>query len=264
MEKITSVQNPKIKNLKRLEKAGERKAQNTILIEGVREVVLAQRAGYAIQSIFICPEIIKEQTEYPLAEVQANVSTHIITPQVYQSLTYRETTEGVIALATPKLHTLQNIKLTANPLLLVIEAVEKPGNLGAMLRTSDAAGADAVIICDSKTDLYNPNVIRSSLGTVFTNTIAVCSSSEAIAFVKERNITLYAAELQARQFHYQQNLSKPTAFVVGAESTGLSTAWLTAADQKIKIPMLGKIDSLNVSVSAGILLFEAVRQRANE
>lgn len=264
MEKITSVQNPKIKNLKRLEKAGERKAQNTILIEGVREVVLAQRAGYAIQSLFICPEIIKAQTAYPLAEVQANVSTHIITPQVYQSLTYRETTEGVIALATPKLHILQNIKLTASPLLLIIEAVEKPGNLGAMLRTCDAAGADAVIICDSKTDLYNPNVIRSSLGTVFTNTIAVCSSSEAIAFVKEKNITLYAAELQAPRFHHQQNLSKPTAFVVGAESTGLSTAWLTAADQKIKIPMLGKIDSLNVSVSAGILLFEAVRQRANE
>lgn len=264
MEKITSVQNPKIKNLKRLEKAGERKAQNTILIEGLREAVLAQRAGYTIHTLFICPEIIKKQSAYPVEEIQANNYTYIITQQVYQSLAYRETTEGVIALAHPKQHTLQHLQLPNNPLVLIIEAVEKPGNLGAMLRTCDAAGVDAVIICDSKTDLYNPNVIRSSVGTVFTNTIAVCTNTEAIAFIKEKDIALYAAELSATKFHYQQNLATGTCFVVGAESTGLSTEWLSAADQKIKIPMLGKIDSLNVSVSAGILLFEAVRQRKNE
>ena len=142
--------------------------------------------------------------------------------------------------------------------------MEKPGNLGAMLRTCDAAGIDAVIICDAKTDVYNPNVIRSSIGTVFTNQIAVCETDEAIDFLKKNKIKTYAAELSAEKFHNEQNFRTGAAIVVGTEATGLSSEWMNAADEKIKIPMLGKIDSLNVSVSAGILLFEAVRQRMNE
>ncbi len=145
--------------------------------------------------------------------------------------------------------------------MLVIEDVEKPGNLGAMLRTADAAGVDVVIICDNKTDIYNPNVIRSSIGTVFTNQLAVCETEEAIDFLKQRAIVTYAADLKAEAFHFQQDFKKATAIVVGAESTGLSRRWKRAADVNVKIPMLGKIDSLNVSVSAGVLLFEARRQR---
>ncbi len=168
----------------------------------------------------------------------------------------------MIAIAKPKNLSLENLSLKNTPLILVIEAVEKPGNLGAMLRTCDAAGVDAVIICDAKTDVYNPNVIRSGIGTTFTNQIAVCETSEAIQFLKKSRVTVYAAELDAKKFHYQENFKTATAIVVGTEATGLSEEWIAAADEKIKIPMLGEIDSLNVSVSAGILLFEAVRQRA--
>ncbi len=264
MERITSPQNPKIKNLKKLEKASERREQNLILIEGLREIVLAKRAGYEIESLFVCEEIFSDSKEYPFKELKAINQQLLISKAVYDSLAYRETTEGIIATAKPKSTSLENLSLKENSLVLVIEAVEKPGNLGAMLRTCDAAGVDAVIICDGKTDVYNPNVIRSSIGTVFTNQIAVCETKEAIEFLKNNSITTYAAELSATKFHYEQNFKNATAIVVGTEATGLSGEWLTAAAEKIKIPMLGEIDSLNVSVSAGILLFEAVRQRGSK
>ena len=264
MERITSVQNPKIKNLKKLEKASERREQKLILIEGLREIVLAYRAGYEIESLFVCEEILKRDGEYSLKEILTTDNrqrTTEISKDVYDSIAYRESTEGIIATAKPKNNSLENLLLKENPLILVIEAVEKPGNLGAMLRTCDAAGVDAVIICDAKTDVYNPNVIRSSIGTVFTNQITVCETTEAINFLKKNKITTYAAELSAVKFHYEQNFKKAAAIIVGAEATGLSDEWMNAANEKIKIPMLGKIDSLNVSVSAGIILFEAVRQR---
>ncbi len=263
MERISSPQNPKIKNLKKLEKASERRERNLILIEGLRETVLAYRAGYEIESLFVCEEILKADGEYSIGEIRNQKSAIGITKAVYDSLAYRETTEGVIATAKPKQLLPGNLSLKKNPLILVIEAVEKPGNLGAMLRTCDAAGVDAVIICDAKTDVYNPNVIRSSIGTVFTNQIAVCDTKGAIEYLKKNNITTYAAELNAKKFHFKQNFKTATAVVVGTEATGLSEEWMSAADEKIKIPMLGQIDSLNVSVSAGILLFEAVRQRSS-
>ena len=262
-EKITSPQNDKIKNLKRLEKAAERKEQQLILIEGLRETVLAYRAGYEIVSLFVCEEILKNDSQYNLKEVEkTGPEIFSISKNVYDSLAYRETTEGVIATARPKKLNLNNLQLSAAPLILVIEAVEKPGNLGAMLRTCDAVGVDAVIICDPKTDVYNPNVIRSSIGTIFTNPIAVCETKEAIEFLKGKKIKTFAAELNATKFHYEQNFKLASAIVVGAEATGLSDEWMNAADEKIKIPMQGKIDSLNVSVSAGVLLFEGRRQRS--
>lgn len=267
MEKITSAQNPKIKNLKKLEKAGERREQGLILIEGLRESVLAHRAGYIFTALFVCHDLLKQEGEYSLTEIkkgQPGVPVYEVAKSVYDTLAYRETTEGVIATAKPKSHTLHNLQLKNNPLILVIEAVEKPGNLGAMLRTCDAAAVDAVIICDGKTDVYNPNVIRSGIGTIFTNQLAVCETAEAINFLKAKGVTTYAAELSAKEYHFQKNFKTAAAIVVGTEATGLSEQWMTAADQKIKIPMLGKIDSLNVSVSAGIILFEAVRQRTTE
>ena len=264
-DKITSLQNPKIKGLKRLEKAGERKEVGLFLIEGLRETVLAHRAGYEITELFICDEILKRDGEYLLSELQSPEHEPDVTEisrQVYDSLAYRETTEGIIATVKLRELTLGSLRLPDNPLILVIEDVEKPGNLGAMLRTADAAGVDAVIICDNQTDIYNPNVIRSSVGTVFTNQLAVCETEEAIEFLRQHKVISYAAELKAEKFHYQQNFKEATAFVVGAEATGLSRRWKRAADIKIKIPMLVKIDSLNVSVSAAVLLFEALRQRS--
>ena len=261
-EKITSLQNPKIKNLKKLEKAAERREQNLILIEGLRESVLAQRAGYNIVNLFICEEILKGDDAYNLKEFPSTLATYHISKEIYDSLAYRETTEGVIATARPGNHNLQNIKLGATPLILVIEGVEKPGNLGAMLRTCDAAGVSAVFICDGKTDLYNPNVVRSSLGTVFTQQIIVCETAEAIAFLKKNQIRIFAAELTNSNNYFSENLKQASAITVGTEATGLSHDWIEAADVRIKIPMLGQIDSLNVSVSAAVLLFEAVRQRS--
>jgi TrmH family RNA methyltransferase len=264
-EKITSLQNPKIKNLKKLEKASERREQNLVLIEGLRETVLAQRAGYEITALFICEEILKEDETYnlkALTKASSGISLYHISKEVYDSIAYRETTEGIVATARPISHSLTNIKLGSNPLVLVIEGVEKPGNLGAMLRTCDAAGVDAVIICDGKTDIYNPNVLRSSLGTAFTQQIIVCETPEAIAFLKKNSIRMFAAELTAASVYCSENFKQPAAVIVGTEAAGLSPAWVQAADSCIKIPMMGQIDSLNVSVSAAVLLFEAVRQRS--
>ena len=225
--------------------------------------MLAQRAGYIITSLFVCEDILKQDDTYNLEalKVSSGISLYHISKEVYDSLAYRETTEGVIATARPLEHSLAKINPGKNPLILVIEGVEKPGNLGAMLRSCDAAHVDAVLICDGKTDIYNPNVIRSSLGTVFTQQIIVCETGEAIAFFKKNNIRVFAAELTATNFYFSENLKQPSAVVVGTEATGLSAEWITAADTRIKIPMLGQIDSLNVSVSAAVLLFEAVRQR---
>ncbi|MBS1613195.1 MAG: RNA methyltransferase [Bacteroidetes bacterium] len=263
-EVITSTQNPKIKNLKKLDKASERREQGVLLIEGLREVLLAYRAGYEITALYICEDIVKDQEEYKLSELPKSLldRAYYLSVAVYNTVAYRETTEGIIATAKPKELSLANLKLSEKPLILVIEAVEKPGNLGAMLRTCDAAAVDAVIVCDPKTDAYNPNAIRSSVGTVFTNQIALCHSGEAIAYLKEKGITTFAAELSATKAHYQQDFVQGTAIVVGTEATGLSNEWMNAANEKIKIPMLGQIDSLNVSVSAAVLLFEARRQRA--
>ena len=258
---ITSIQNPRIKSLKKLEKASERKAQGLFVIEGLRETVLAHRAGYQVHELFVCEEILRNEPHYPVSELAEVPYRWSISKTVYESLTYRESSEGVIAVAATKSCGAEQLQLSANPLVLVIESVEKPGNLGAMLRTADAAGVDAVIICDAKTDIYNPNVIRSSIGTVFTNAIALCETKTAIHFLKQRNITTFAASLDAEKWHYEQHFENAAAIVVGTEATGLSEEWLRAADVKMKIPMQGKIDSLNVSVSAGILLFEAQRQR---
>jgi TrmH family RNA methyltransferase len=260
---ITSPQNPKIKALKKLEKASDRREQGIFPIEGMRELCLADGAGYEITQLFICQELLKETEDYNLKQCKLT-GTEIfqINKEVYEAVAYRGTTEGVVATAKPKPHTLDQLKLSPNPLILVIEGVEKPGNLGAMLRTCDEVGVDAVIVCDTKTDVYNPNAVRSGVGTVFTNQIAVAAADEVIAFLLKNNITTYAAELTGTDFHYQKNYKKPTALVVGDEATGLSDLWMQAADEHIKIPMLGRIDSLNVSVSAAVLLYEALRQRS--
>ncbi|MCX7547151.1 RNA methyltransferase [Xanthomarina sp. F1114] len=258
---IVSTQNPYIKSLLKLkEKSRERKTSGLFLIEGIREISLAIKGNYFIDTLLFCPELFSETQTKELANSQTNIIE--ISKDVYQKLAYRETTEGLIAVTKTKEFTLKNLEFkTKNPLILVAEAPEKPGNIGALLRTADAANVDAVIIANPKTDLYNPNIIRSSVGCVFTNQIATGSTKEIIQFLKENNFFIYCAALQASVSYHTQDYTKPTAIVVGTEATGLSTEWLNNSSQNIIIPMQGEIDSMNVSVAAGILIFEAKRQR---
>ncbi|MDO7170589.1 TrmH family RNA methyltransferase [Mariniflexile sp. AS56] len=261
MKHISSIQNPYIRQLVQLkDKSRERKKSGLFLIEGAREIALALKGGYELDAILFNPDIISEETINALTNQQINLIE--VTADVYQKLAYRDTTEGVLAVAKIKTHAIKDLKFNKkNPLILVAEAPEKPGNIGAILRTADAAKVDAVIIANPKTDLYNPNIIRSSVGCVFTNAIATGTTSEIITFLKSENIHIYCAALQASVNYHTQDFTKPTAIIVGTEATGLSDAWLENATQNIIIPMQGEIDSMNVSVAAGILIFEAKRQR---
>ncbi len=200
-----------------------------------------------------------ECTFEPTPVTQAKVFE--VSEAVYEKIAYRGGTEGVIAEVKVRNRKLDDLNLPENPLIVVLEAVEKPGNLGAVLRSADAAGADAVLICDPLTDLYNPNLIRASIGAIFTVPCIACSSEEAISFLKQHGISILTAQLQDSSLYYDTDMRGGTAIVMGTESTGLSQQWRAAATAHIRIPMLGHLDSLNVSVSAAILLFEAVRQR---
>lgn len=260
MKQITSSQNPFIKSLVQLqEKAKSRKQSGTFLIEGKREIELAIKGNYELETVLFLPELISEEQLSKLSKSQINLIE--INKEVYQKLAYRDTTEGIIAVAKTKSLALQDLKLPKNPLILVMESIEKPGNIGAMLRTCDAANIDAVIIANPKTDLYNPNIVRSSVGCLFTNQIATGSTEDVIKFLKEKNIAIFGATLQNSNFYHIQDYTIPTALVVGTEATGLTQAWRDAATQNVIIPMQGEIDSMNVSVASAILLFEAKRQR---
>lgn len=259
MKQITSSQNPFIKSLVLLqEKAKVRKQSGTFLIEGIREIELAIKGNYEIETILICFEVIEKSFNPSIFQSLNSIE---ISKEVYQKLAYRDTTEGIIAVAKTKSHQILDLQLPENPLILIMESIEKPGNIGAMLRTCDAAKVDAVIIANPKTDLYNPNMVRSSVGCLFTNQIATASTEETIAFLQQNKINFYSATLQNSTSYHTQNFTKPTALVVGTEATGLTEPWREKATQNIIIPMQGEIDSMNVSVAAAILLFEAKRQR---
>lgn len=260
-KQITSTQNSYIKELVQLkEKSRVRKKTQTFLIEGLREISLAIKGGYQIQTILVDPSIVSENDLNKLINDQADIIE--VSTDVYKKIALRETTEGILAVANSKNLELNNIQFkTENPLILVAEAPEKPGNIGALLRTADAAGIDAVLIANPKTDLYNPNIIRSSVGCVFTTTIATGSTAEVISFLKENNIQMYGAALTASVEYQTIDYQKASAIIVGTEATGLSDEWLKNTSKNIIIPMRGAIDSMNVSVSAAIILFEAIRQR---
>lgn len=260
MKQISSVQNPYIKSLVQLqEKAKIRKQTGTFLVEGQREIELALIGGYEIESILICYEL--GQLSENLNIRKSEIELIEISKEVYQKLAYRDTTEGILAVLKTKSLALSNLKLSKNPLILVGESLEKPGNVGAILRTADAANVDAVILANPKSDVYNPNIVRSSVGCLFTRQIAVGTTEEVIAYLKSHNINIYSATLQDATEYHTQNFTMPTALVVGTEATGLSEKWRTESNKNIIIPMQGVIDSMNVSVAAAILLFEAKRQR---
>ncbi|KIX22553.1 rRNA methyltransferase [Flavobacterium sp. 316] len=261
MKQITSIQNPYIKSLVQLqEKAKVRKQTGTFLIEGKREIELAIKGNYEIETVLFYPELISEKELHNFI-FSSKTEKIEISKEVYQKLAYRDSTEGILAIAKTKPLQLSNLKLSQNPLILVAEAPEKPGNIGALLRTADAANIDAVIIANPKSDMYNPNIVRSSVGCLFTRQIATATSEETIAFLKENNIAIYCATLQDSTQYHSQNYTTPTAMIVGTEATGLTEIWRKNSNQNIIIPMQGEIDSMNVSVAAAILLFEAKRQR---
>jgi TrmH family RNA methyltransferase len=261
MKAITSIQNAYIKNLLKLqEKARERKKQGLFLIEGKREISLAIKGNYAFDTVLYNTDFVSENDILHL--FNENIHRIEVSKEVYQKLAYRDATEGIIAVVKTKNFALKNIQFkNDSPLVLVAEAPEKPGNIGALLRTADAANIDAVIIADPKTDLYNANIIRSSVGCIFTNQIGTGTSEEIIDFLTAHKVPLYATTLQNSNEYHKEDYTKASAIVVGTEATGLTEIWREKAQQNINIPMQGQIDSMNVSVAAAIVLFEAKRQR---
>jgi TrmH family RNA methyltransferase len=268
METITSVQNERVKRIAKLQrKASVRRAEGLTVIEGAREVQRAIENGWHPTELWFCGDV-SQCSE----NVDAVSSPHFqCSKAVFEKITYRENPDGILAVGPLVGKRLDELVLPENPLILVAEGLEKPGNLGALLRTADGAGADAVIVCDSATDLNNPNVIRASIGTLFYLPVAEATSEETIAFLKGKGVRILSAVPDAEAVYTDIDLTGPLAIVVGAEDKGLSELWLvrrslgeggkSSADPNVRIPMLGKNDSLNVSVSAAILLYEAVRQR---
>lgn len=255
--KISSTQNQRIKHLVALQQKSQlRREENRIVVEGMRELQHCIDAGHVVDEVYYCPTLLSLSQLPPCgAEVTE------VTREVYDKIAYRGSTEGVMAVVEPRHMSLADISLGEAPLIIVLESVEKPGNIGAVLRSADAAQATAVVVCDPLTDLYNPNLIRSSLGAIFTVPCVACDSQECIKFLKDNKIQILTAQLQDSELYYNTSMRQGTAIVMGTEATGLTEAWRRAADAHIRIPMAGALDSLNVSVSAAILLFEAVRQR---
>ena len=252
---ITSKSNPKIKNVVKLQKSSERREQNRIIIEGRREIERAVACGFIVDTLFICNDILKESFNIAANYVEE------VTLEVFEKIAYREGSDGLLAVAIPKYADLKSFKPKKNPLIIVLETVEKPGNLGAIMRTADAAGVDAVIIADPRTDLYNPNAIRASIGTIFSVPLFACSSEECINWLRENDIKIYCTYLKASIDYLEADFRQGSAIVMGTEATGISDIWVDAADQNLILPMNGIADSLNVSVTTAIVVFEAIRQR---
>lgn len=267
IEVISSAQNPRIKHLLALQqKSALRREEGLFIVEGRRELEHCLHSGMHVESVYCLDDT--ETTCQLVNSSTRQVSLVKVTKNVYERIAYRGSTEGIVAvIRTPQPLSLESLLqqkgrgVNGKPLFVVLERVEKPGNLGAILRSADAANATGVIVCDPLTDLYNPNLIRSSIGAIFTVPTVACTSEDCIAFLKQHGVQILTAQLQDSHLYYDTPMAGPTAIVMGTESTGLTDVWRQAADAHIRIPMLGQLDSLNVSVSAAILLFEAVRQR---
>lgn len=258
---IVSKHNPQIKAIDSLLlKSKTRRDKDLFVLEGLRETRMALQAGYVLQSLYYCPAILYDPLQ-ALALPPHGIKPIPIEESLYRRWAYRGSTEGILAIAKTRITRLEQIKLPERAFVIVLESVEKPGNLGAILRTADAIRATAVIVCDPLTDLYNPNLIRSSVGCIFTVPTAVCTSLQAFEWLRKNGIAIYAAALQDSREYHHVDFRPPSAIVMGTESEGLSTFWREKAASRIKIPMLGAIDSLNVSVSTAVLCFEAMRQR---
>ena len=260
---ITSLQNPRVKAVVGLRQRSDRDERGEMIIEGYRELKRALDNRHNPKALFTCAELFMGTNEPALIERcrQAGAELFECTKPVFEKMSYRDRPEGLLAVA-PQVHwTLADLKLPENPLIVVAEAIEKPGNLGTILRSADAAGVTAVIICDRCTDINNPNVVRASTGTLFAIPVVEASSDEVLAWLRKNNIQILAATPHTDFGYYDVDLKKGTALVVGTEQYGLTDKWMNSADLKVKIPMLGQADSLNVASATTILLYEAVRQR---
>jgi len=260
-ETISSRQNPKIKNLILLQKHRERVKQGIFIVEGLKEISKAVQANYQFESVFYNPKIFEPGRLESFFRVNAPKQFYEVSPEVYAKIAYRENSGGLVVLAKPKQHSPDSARLPENPLIVVIEGVEKPGNIGAIYRTADAAGVNAILICGSKTDLYNPNTVRASLGCIFTVPTIISSTKKAIGWLKDSGIRIFCTHLQAAIPYHKTDFTSPSAIVMGTEDTGISEEWAQASDANIIIPMSGAADSMNVSASAAVIIFEARRQR---
>lgn len=263
---INSPANPHIKNILRLQaNSRDRRNQNLFVIEGYREISRALVSGIEIKELFFCRELDQKGRSEEIYYKDKRILVTEVGKDAFARIAYREGSDGLIALAVPRNLSLNELRLSPKPLILILESIEKPGNLGAIMRTADAAGIDAVIVCDPLTDIYNPNAIRSGVGCIFTRQVVTCTSDEAIKWLRNKQIRIFAAALTPDALTYHHlDFTGPAAMVMGTEATGLSREWLDKSDVRVIIPMKGVADSLNVSTSAAVLIFEAVRQREQE
>jgi TrmH family RNA methyltransferase len=254
---ITSLQNPKIKYIVKLRETKRvRQQDGLMLVEGYDELTLALNSGYKPQTILTAPDL----TKRTISSI-TTAETLTVTKSVFEKISYRENPDGWMGIFPIPQYALDDIKLGMNPLVIVAESVEKPGNLGAILRTADAARVDAVIVCDPRVDLWNPNVIRASRGAVFTVPAVETDSPTALAWLRSKNIRILAAAPSAEKLYMDVDLKTSIALAVGTEDEGLTDYWMKNADLKVKIPMQGKVNSLNVSIATALITYEAVRQR---
>lgn len=260
--KITSLTNSRIKDAIKLRDRRPREESGLFLIEGYRELKRAVDSGRKIETIFFCPEFFLGSNEQALI-AQSKAEAIECTKEVFAKLSYRDRPDGLLGVAPQKHLLLSDLKLKENPFIVVAEAIEKPGNLGTILRSCDAAGVDAVIVCDPTTDIHNPNVVRSSVGTLFTLPVVEAAADETFSFLKQKGIAIVAGTPHAKKEFTQVDLTIPVAIVVGTEQYGLSEMWMKGADIAVSIPMLGIADSLNVASATTLLLYEVVRQRRN-
>ena len=260
---ITSAANPRIKALVRLRERAARDETGRFPVEGYRELSRALDANVPIETLFVCSDLVLGHNEPALVERARRAGAEVVpvSADPFRKASYRERPEGLLAVAAKFPVGLDRLPRPAAPLLLVVEGIEKPGNLGTMLRTAEAAGATGVIVADPTTDPFNPNVVRASLGTLFAVPLAVADTTEAISYLRSQGIAILAATPAGDVAHWEAAMSRPVALAIGSEQYGLSDEWLAAADQRIVIPMPGSADSLNAAMAAGIVLFEAVRQR---
>lgn len=262
MDEITSLQNPKVKQVVRLRERRQREKSDLFLIEGYRELLRAVDVGRAIETLFICPELFLGSNERLLIE-RSGAQVFVCPTHVFQKISYRDRPDGLLAIALQSHLTLDSLVIPETPpLYLIAEAIEKPGNLGTILRSSDATGVDALVVCDRCTDIHNPNVVRASVGTLFTVPVIEAEGEATLRWLKENGVSILAATPQATQNYTEVDMTKPLAIAVGTEQLGLSDLWMEQADLQVSIPMLGTADSLNVATATTLLLYEAIRQRS--
>lgn len=252
---INSLQNPKIKNLIKLKKSSERKKQRLFMVEGEREIKIALSTGHSLKEFYLCEDYNKNKENLKIEKATG------VSKEVFDKVSYRESPDGYLAVFAFFSSSLESLNLSNNPFLIILDSIEKPGNLGAILRTADASGIDAIVLTAPKIDIYNPNVIRASQGTIFSIPLFISNVGDVKKFCHSNDIKIFATTPRASNDYINEDFRGSSAIVLGSEDKGLDEKWLNMADEKIKIEMKGKIDSLNLSVSTAIIIFEALRQR---